>query len=77
MGGRKGSRKAGNMKDIRDKMDGRVFDSMKMGTYLHSDDCVNEKQHRNQKTDIRQRFERLNEGPEKNSDCVSLSKKFD
>lgn len=44
--------------------------------YLHSDDGVNEKQHCNEQADIRQSFERLNEGPEQNSDCVSLAQQL-
>ena len=46
-------------------------------TNLHSNDGIDEKQHCNEENDIGESFETLHKSPEKNSDCVALSQKFD
>lgn len=46
-------------------------------TYLHPDNRVNKEQHRNQQANVRQRLEWLYEGPEQDTDCVSLTQQFD
>jgi hypothetical protein len=44
--------------------------------YLHPNNGVDEEEHSNEQTDIRQRFEGLDKGPEKYTDCVSLPEEF-
>lgn len=46
-------------------------------TYLHPDNCVDKEQHRDQQANVWQRLEWLYEGPEQDTDCVSLTQQFD
>lgn len=42
-------------------------------SHLHSNDRINEEQHSDEQTDIRQCFERLYKGPQKNANGVTLT----
>ena len=45
--------------------------------HLHADDGVDEEQHGDEQADVRQSFEGLNEGPQKDPDGVTLTQEFD
>lgn len=44
---------------------------------LHPNDGVDEEEHGNEQTDVRQGLEGLNEGPQQDSDGVALPQQFD
>ena len=46
-------------------------------SHLHSNDSRNEEEHPHEQTDVGQRFDGLNEGPQQDADGVALTQKFD
>lgn len=46
-------------------------------TYLHADDGINEEEHRDEQTHVRQSLERLDECPQQDADGVALTQQLD
>ena len=55
----------------------RVWIESNVAKNLHSDDGIDEKEHSDQKNDVGQSLEGLDEGPQKNSDGVALPQELD
>jgi NAD-dependent oxidoreductase involved in siderophore biosynthesis len=57
-------------------MYGRPVVNNNLAEHLHADDRVNEKEHNDEKGDVWQRLERLDEGPEQSSYTLAPAEQF-